>query len=1182
MTIASARLNLLAFPQRWEAANGKLVLRFLCLPKGNPKAPLGTGLPPFATAQLKFQAQLIGSLANAPRAADSTHTAALTLTPPPGGKPKSQVFDAVATAITINPAAPAPRGARPQYRKPATDSYRTLTGGRELNRYLVDGKGFECALNSAHETQPPSPVTITPSFRWGEVIALALRQPQLAQALGLIGEATIQPPANFYQSGGWLWVELAPGSAYYGVGATTVSHAARIPPLKNIDRSIFTAVLFPIDAANLVLDDVFREAEVYDTGYTRLVHGKQTERGSEDGDAIQLAWDDEQLAEWLNRQLDPANSFPMGTAGFRVDVRDITVAAGTWTSLQRITAPGGLKLGTPPLDLGPFTGEGTVEVVPARVSRTAATEFWMPPYFATWRGRSLVVTDADLTRLHRRNDIDWSKAPAESRLNGANPYAPLDDTVVPLKYGHKYEFRVRMADLTGGGPDLTAPFTAAPGAFQTTVVSFRRRIAPGPVTVVQRPTKTVPLKVAKPRLRYPEVLYTSAGLTFAQLETALNADIAANRAQGLGAPDPDVTSVQVTVQVRAPAGDKVQWHDLYRPFSRSFAAGQNELDIAVQFVDKPALQGFSAPAVGQPLQLPTARDVRLVLVSESAKDLTYFAEDALRKGPSVNVDLHAVAPTEADLISTAGNVAPELVSFLLRQPPSDGSVARPAERLATELGLDHHGVTLAGRAGARTVFGCSAALRHTLSPEASSITFSSESDLTQQWVHAVRFRLMRDWTWRGLAPDGLEFSRKIKYGNAAEGPWELVGTVNLPTALTPNASSGVDPSYLAAARQGTNIVFFDAHDPRPNPNAQQPGFPTEQRVTYRVHARFEGTAVSNDRDTTPVRVPAATPPAQVAKLVSAGIALQELTTGADEFTAPKASLWLEFAEPPQDPGDAYFVRTLAVAPDPTLLNFFQTNVAEQKPEPALPIDPEWVRMIRTGQSADTSGSQALQPLTVKAAQGESYLVPLPTGVDPTSPELFGMYTYEIRVGRKIGDPRWSTANGRWGPPLRVTGIKHPPPQLMCQAARTDNGIAIRAAFATPTLDGRHVRPFPPKTQLFALVYARVQQADALAWRHVLIAQTGLLPVPPGGPPPGNVIVALPEPNTPALLFGEGRILVESLEARLEGAGLRADADLAVLAVEVYTEPTLQDPLGYDLGHVPFLRTSPLVGVPDAC
>jgi hypothetical protein len=331
-----------------------------------------------------------------------------------------------------------------------------------------------------------------------------------------------------------------------------------------------------------------------------------------------------------------------------------------------------------------------------------------------------------------------------------------------------------------------------------------------------------------------------------------------------------------------------------------------------------------------------------------------------------------------------------------------------------------------------------------------------------------------------------------------------------------------------------------------------------------------------------VRVPAATPPAQVAKLVSAGIALQELTTGADEFTAPKASLWLEFAEPPQDPGDAYFVRTLAVAPDPTLLNFFQTNVAEQKPEPALPIDPEWVRMIRTGQSADTSGSQALQPLTVKAAQGESYLVPLPTGVDPTSPELFGMYTYEIRVGRKIGDPRWSTANGRWGPPLRVTGIKHPPPQLMCQAARTDNGIAIRAAFATPTLDGRHVRPFPPKTQLFALVYARVQQADALAWRHVLIAQTGLLPVPPGGPPPGNVIVALPEPNTPALLFGEGRILVESLEARLEGAGLRADADLAVLAVEVYTEPTLQDPLGYDLGHVPFLRTSPLVGVPDAC
>ena len=90
---------------------------------------------------------------------------------------------------------------------------------------------------------------------------------------------------------------------------------------------------------------------------------------------------------------------------------------------------------------------------------------------------------------------------------------------------------------------------------------------------------------------------------------------------------------------------------------------------------------------------------------------------------------------------------------------------RPAERLANELELDHHDLTLAGRAGRRTVIGCSANLRHTLSPERSAITLSSDADATQQWIHALRFTLARDWTWRGLAEDGIAVYRQIKRGN---------------------------------------------------------------------------------------------------------------------------------------------------------------------------------------------------------------------------------------------------------------------------------------------------------------------------------------------------------------------------------------------------------------------------------
>lgn len=41
-----------------------------------------------------------------------------------------------------------------------------------------------------------------------------------------------------------------------------------------------------------------------------------------------------------------------------------------------------------------------------------------------------------------------------------------------------------------------------------------------------------------------------------------------------------------------------------------------------------------------------------------------------------------------------------------------------------------------------------------------------------------------------------------------------------------------------------------------------------------------------------------------------------------------------------------------------------------------------------------------------------------------------MFTYELRVGH--ADDRWCTAHGRWGPPLRIAGVQHPPPP----AART--------------------------------------------------------------------------------------------------------------------------------------------------
>jgi hypothetical protein len=188
--------------------------------------------------------------------------------------------------------------------------------------------------------------------------------------------------------------------------------------------------------------------------------------------------------------------------------------------------------------------------------------------------------------------------------------------------------------------------------------------------------------------------------------------------------------------------------------------------------------------------------------------------------------------------------------------------------------------------------------------------------------------------------------------------------------------------------------------------------------------------------------------------------------------------------------------------------------------------------------------------------------------------LLGLFTYEVRLGHAGG--RWSTAQGRFGPPLRVAGVQHPPPPLVCQAARTDKGIFVRAPFATPVQDGRHVRPPEgPKTRLWALLYARVEQADAAAWRNLMLIRTPL------ERPRGDLAERRPETSGP-LLFGEGRFELAELAQVLQRHGLDPQAPLTTLVVEFHSEPDIDDPLGRNLGHARMLRVSPLVAIPDAC
>ena len=1160
-----SKLSILTFPQRWEPNN--LLVRFLCLPKISPPNispldPLVAGQPAFAEADLVFEANVISGLDHLPKAADATGLGALVLNDPPINK--EALFNELKDQFNIKPRVGAPRTSG-RFQKPITKSYLEITGQRQLSEYLSSEKDFQCALHDAQSSQPEEPKVLTDDVTWGQLMAYVLRQPKLAKALGLIGEATIElNDPTIFEEGGWLYVSLHATSDYAAVPEPPGSppfkalYAARIPPL-NEERSIYAAVLFPVDGARPA-DDVFREAERYDLGFARMVHGAQVQdRGNETvqdrADAIRLAWDDEQIAEWLNRQVNPSTEAPMGTAGYRVDVRS---EGGDWKSLVRIKSTADLMLG--PHVLGPYGGESMVEVMPAQIAPAHVGQYWVPPYFATWRGGSLVLTDSNLSLLHKHivdeHSDELKPGAAQLLLNREKTFVAVD-AAVPLRYGTSYDFRVRLADLTLGGPPSTDDTPLLPNA--TTTIRFQRYTRPAQINVTHPPTpEEVFITIEKPRLGYPEALF--AGISFQNLKTQLDSNIAANRAREMSVPDPDVLKVQIRVEVRALEGDVAPYLELYTT-KREFTRNRMKIDLEPQDLATLDLLAEAQPESG-PLAIPSARDIRLTFVGLGREDPGYFATEEAREGLPLTIDLRAPAELEEPLFAA---VESPLRSFFFQPPPPDGSVASPAERLAAELDLDHSGLTLSGRAGRRTVFACSAALRHTLSPERASITISSGADLIQRWINVLHFDLARDWTWDGLAEEGITVQRRIKRPDSDT--VELAGTIRLPHAVARTATKGLDKNPRHLVRQSAEIFFFDAFDPKPAPDK----FPTEITIEYEIAPAFKGDVLPPDPFTEEVLLPISTPPAQVPKLMSAGIALSKYDPANDYSSTAerRRSLWLEFESKLLDPEDAYFVRVLANAPDPMLIPFDEK--IPEVIEPPLPIEPEWMRLIEPDQPRDDSGLNAMDVLAQKSEAGECYLIPLPKGLDERSLELFGMFTYEIRVGHT--NSRWSTAQGRFGPALRVAGVQHPLPSLVCQAARNKYQIRIRAPFATPIHNGRNLRPRLPRTSMWAVLYARVKQTDAASWRNLLLARARVMPF--------ERLVAIE--GDARTQFGEGFFEVHEVRELLRKLGLDDDTPLTALAVELFDDDaTPSDPLGKNLGHARMLRVSPLVPVPDQC
>jgi hypothetical protein len=1183
------KLSVLALPQFWHEAARRIDVRAVLLPRGNPLEPLLSGLPPtpdqpaFVDADLTLEIHFIPGLEQMPDPANVqvSQAAIPALTPPD----LRELYDELALRFPLAPPDSLPdampRRNNTRIRKYLPVSYRTaFPFGSPRSTNAITDDSFRCALHTPAGPIVPSPPS--PGMRWGQVLAGVLSQPRLAERLGLIYRLSLTLPGDISVAlGGWLYVSFRAATPYSSLLApSSLSpepniklYAARIPPLQRA-RTLFASVLFPIPAPGVSFDENILEAQTWDDGFAKIVHCAQPRHGdlldnSTDPTApvqdagIQLGWDDEQLVIWFNRQADPdalneSRDSPLGVHGYRVDVRRANTES--WTSLARVE--GDLKLGT---FNEHFVGEHALRVAPLQLDGLRTGDFWMPSYFARWNGKSLCVGD-DFARK-----LNSNAAPLPT-------WKPVGVDDVPLRYGETYQFRVRLADLSGGGPAVDQePIHPAEAPMAT--CQFRRFVPPKAVRVKE----ITPLDPDEPQLRYeirrpvlgyPSLVYTG----FPNAEQGLIADAALAQVEGreVGLPDPDVATLEIEVAVADPAlSEELAYRSLYttaREFPRD---GGSFLNLEVAFQDSKDPTDFRVASNTGPLPLPTARDLRLRLVAlcRPDPDLLYFgSEETLRSAP-LFIKTRAHSQNERGLF--AERLPPEQFRACMLQPDSapnghltaaqaadgrqDEAPTDVAQRLANAVDLNVNGLRFFGKPDQRTIFGCSGALRHVLSPGNGAITFGAKNELSGRWIAVVSLILARDWTWDALADRSFEVTRQVKRLLTGQNETEVVGVLDLRRSVHHVARQSGD-------RKNTRLVFFDAIDPKPAVGE----FPSELELTYTLEPKWKRDPIEQDAPfSVSLRLPMATAPAQTPNLLSAGIGLSPYIRAADYSSSEprRRELWLEFAEPVSDKRDALFARVLAYAPDP-MLTGGRPAPPPTPSEPPLPIPSESIRSITPGHTPDQAGLDAMQKL-IESDSPRHFYLPLPPGLSHESPEMFGFFTYEVRVGHFVG---WTTAHGRFGAPLRVTGIQHPAPPLSCRAARRSTEVFINAGYATPVFEGRNLLPRYPKTEIWGLLYTQVAQIDGQDQRNVLLGRRLLEPLLP------------PTDQRETLdTVGTARWEQQEIDPQLEALGLPRNALLSVLTVELLPEFARKpDPLGADLGSVRILRTSPLIKVPEVC
>jgi hypothetical protein len=1259
-------LCILTFPQRYE--NGRIVFNIVIIPRNlNPLAPLKDGQPAFADAQLEFKGMVINSLDGLPLTGNVTFEleteleTAVENTRPVWEALKAQLEEFDGRKIdddeTKQPDQKAGASIEKykdrSIRKYLPESYRaSFNFVKPRTRYALTSDEYQCAVKNK-DKQVSDQRTDRDTLSWGKVIAYCLRNPSLAQKAGLIYKASIRFPGGekLFEEGGWLYTELTAGSDFAGIGK--LQFAARIPALKGKnERILFAPVQFPVREMadnNTGYDEIMREAIFYDDGFAKIVHANQPlnqdllqEKDKSNPPlkdiGLRLGWDDEQIAIWFNRQMlqkeeqtgNPVEA-PLGVFGYRVDVKK--PEDGRWYTQNSVQAERGTALAQGRIEVtaaGEILEPG-IEIHPASHGNSAEEGFWLPMYFTSWAGKPLTIADKDAEDIHMLTPDKMEQPRPDLPDNTINtiakktyhPYIPDPAHVLPLVYGNDYQFRIRMMDISGGGP-LVNDDPLNGGERPVATAHFKRHVAAGNLNLLNAKeaydalgegTVAVPLadtsileniisennpvlRVKRPLLGYPSVVFTGQyDDAITQLKAILgNLPAGPDKtALDIGLADPDVDHFKVGVEVKGLEMDNVLSESGREPYvllyekeyelERAENKFDQEFSLRIVYKDFEVLNYESDSdyqGAATELLLPTSRHLRLTFTPIIKKANNDYADEGILEGKKIRLTSFKPAKDERHLLSTtemglkAIYLQPEHPADQHKVLAQNSFIAlnilksnTPAElsRLADALNLSAHNLTIEGEKGKRTQFGCSKLMRHSLAPDSSSVSFSSLAELYNQWVVAVDYTLNRDWAWDGLMPESVSIYRKWKHELDDEYPVndELAGTIRLSDTANINA-------LYDAQRDSTRLIFLDAFDPKKLNDV----FPTETMIQYRIVVNFRPEFSSALKDDDPaldtddliaeVHLPVTIIPHQVPKLVSAGIALSPYIADPEKYASTELRqrfLWLEMAEPPADPNDTYFVRVLANAPDPLLCSMSEELVSFDPADPPLGINDEKIRVIIPGMDNDYAGMGAMQQMTAEDNTGGNtryYMVPLPPGLHADSDELFGFFSYEIRLGHK--KELWSTAQARYGRPLKVNGVQHPAPALSCNAFRRkyevwsalrgrvleNNEIVITAPFATAVLNGKNVSARPPQTSLWYMLYTQVMQADGATYRNLLI-DSDLMPYVPLKPSKTEGIsVRRKEEGT---LFGTAVLKLKDVETKLVELGLPPNSSLSVLCVEMF-------------------------------